>query len=80
MIQPYGRRLHVRPDPVEQQTTASGLILGDQQQHLVWGTIQAIGDEVRHVQAGQRVLFNLLLGREVGDGYVIPEDACYLTA
>jgi co-chaperonin GroES (HSP10) len=77
-IEPYGRKIVVRPEPKGPAVTHSGIYLGDPNEKLVWGTVEEIGDQARNVRVGQSVLFNLLLAREVGDVYVLSEDGCYL--
>jgi NADPH:quinone reductase-like Zn-dependent oxidoreductase len=42
-----------------------------------WGTVTAIGPEVRDVKPGQRVLCNIIAGVEMAQGMLIDEDAVW---
>jgi hypothetical protein len=42
-----------------------------------WGTVTAIGPEVRDVKPGQRVLCNIIAGVEMAQGMLISEDAVW---
>ena len=78
-ITPLGDKVLVRVLPHQPTQTASGLVVSHVDQHLVWATVQTVGEDCRWVESGQQVLVNPIAGREIGDDLVLPETAVLAT-
>lgn len=62
-IQPIGRHLYVILDPVKETETESGIILPDKNSQLArLGTVQGVGEDVKYISKGDRVLVGFHVG------------------
>ena len=75
-ISPLRNLVLVTLDASMERAAGAGLVLVElQRQPSVWGTVNAVGPEVRDVEVGARYVVSRLQGIEVDGRVLLPEPA-----
>ncbi len=84
-IKPLGKRVLVRPVPVEEQETAGGIIIPatTKEVSVFKGEVVEIGDDVTRVKVGDLILVTQHVGDRANQGseefYILDEEALLAT-
>lgn len=66
-IIPRGKFILVKPDETEQVTSETGLAIppNEEQEEKAYGTVVAVGDAIKDIKKGDRVIYGKYAGDEI---------------